>query len=155
MRMRWNCLLERLPSGPIVGAEVGVLYGEMSAKLLERNDLTLYMVDSRTNDRLPTVLARFPERAKFLHMPSLEAAKQIPDGSLDFVFIDADHTLPGVSSDWDAWKPKVKPGGLLCGHDYTGHSSTANMVRHFIDGRIAEGKEVFELDDDETWFTRI
>ena len=49
---------------------------------------------------------------------SVDAAKKYPDKSLDFVFIDGDHKYDAVCEDIRAWLPKVKPGGLLAGHDY-------------------------------------
>jgi hypothetical protein len=49
---------------------------------------------------------------------SAEAANRYPDKSLDFVFIDADHREESVVRDLQAWWPKVKPGGLLAGHDF-------------------------------------
>lgn len=36
---------------------------------------------------------------------------------LDFVFIDGDHTYQGVKTDWLAWSPLVRPGGLVAFHD--------------------------------------
>jgi len=39
------------------------------------------------------------------------------DQSVDAVFIDAGHDEASVKVDWNAWAPKVKFGGLLCGHD--------------------------------------
>ena len=39
------------------------------------------------------------------------------NGSLDFVFIDAEHTFEAVVSDIRAWLPKVKHGGCIAGHD--------------------------------------
>ena len=48
---------------------------------------------------------------------SAQAANRYADGSLDFVFIDADHTADAVSRDLAAWWPKVRPGGFLGGHD--------------------------------------
>lgn len=55
-------------------------------------------------------------RAK--RMTSLEAAATYEDNSLDFVFIDADHSYEAVRADIIAWWPKVKPGGIISGHDY-------------------------------------
>ena len=46
-----------------------------------------------------------------------EACKHIPDGHLDFVFIDADHTYEGVKRDIELWEPKVQENGLIMGHD--------------------------------------
>lgn len=52
-----------------------------------------------------------------LQMDSVEAAKQFADASVDFVFIDGGHTKEQVLADISAWRPKVKPGGILAGHD--------------------------------------
>ena len=49
---------------------------------------------------------------------SIEAAKDFPDRSLDAVYIDAEHDEESVREDIKAWKPKIKFGGYLCGHDY-------------------------------------
>jgi len=52
-----------------------------------------------------------------LIMPSEQAAQHFADGSLDFVFIDASHDYQSVVKDIRAWKPKVRKGGMLAGHD--------------------------------------
>lgn len=46
------------------------------------------------------------------------AARHVEDQSVDMVFIDADHTYDAVVRDINAWLPKVRPGGILAGHDY-------------------------------------
>jgi hypothetical protein len=53
---------------------------------------------------------------------STDAARMFKHGSLDFVFIDADHRYAGISTDIAAWRGKVKSGGILAGHDYGGKS---------------------------------
>ena len=53
-----------------------------------------------------------------MEMTSEDAAPLIPDGSLDGCFIDALHYDPYISQDIDLWTPKVRPGGVICGHDY-------------------------------------
>lgn len=58
------------------------------------------------------------DRITSIHaMKSTEAAALYADESLDFVWIDAAHDSPSVLADLTAWWPKIKPGGILAGHD--------------------------------------
>ena len=57
-------------------------------------------------------------RVKMKVMTSLAAAKEVEDGSLDLVFVDAAHDHDNVLADIRAWWPKVKEGGMLTGHDF-------------------------------------
>lgn len=79
----------------------------------------------------------YPDRVKIMRMRTSEAAKLVEDGSLDFVFIDADHSYEGALADILDWTPKVRPGGMVSGHDYnwstvrqavdeTGHCKTGH-----------------------------
>jgi len=49
---------------------------------------------------------------------SSDAAAQVPDGSLDFCYIDGNHAYEHVLMDLIDWAPKVRAGGILAGHDY-------------------------------------
>ncbi len=53
-----------------------------------------------------------------LYTNSLTAAQIFQDEILDLVFIDADHRYECVRGDILAWMPKLKIGGVMCGHDY-------------------------------------
>jgi hypothetical protein len=53
-----------------------------------------------------------------LKMPSEQASNLFEDGTLDFVFLDADHGYEAVRRDLQCWFPKVKRRGVLGGHDY-------------------------------------
>lgn len=55
---------------------------------------------------------------KVLHMTSMEAALIAGSEVFDFIFLDADHTYEHVKHDLNAWYPKLRPGGVFCGHDY-------------------------------------
>ena len=63
-------------------------------------------------------LRTFGERSIIWRMTSYEASRIIPDESLDFCYLDADHSYKGVLNDIKLWMPKIKKGGVICGHDY-------------------------------------
>jgi hypothetical protein len=48
-----------------------------------------------------------------------EMIDRIPDASLDVAYVDGDHTLRGIAIDLIRTYPKIRPGGLLTGDDYT------------------------------------
>jgi hypothetical protein len=74
------------------------------------------------------------------------AAKQFHDETLDFVFIDANHTEESVSADIEAWLPKTKT--LLCGHDYgRSYKGVKRAVdRRFGDHVISPGARLWAVD---------
>ena len=172
-------VLRRL-NGSAVGAEIGVFAGEMSAALLTRDDLTLYMVDSwagsgadyhgdsgdfhatlsqaaqdRYHERAKEVVRFAGERAKIIRKASNEACYDIPDASLDFVFIDADHSYHGAKADILSWAPKVKPGGILGGHDYENTDFPKFGVTRAVDEFSKMTGWPVELGENFTWFTKI
>lgn len=64
--------------------------------------------------------------------PSPEAAALYQDESLDFVWIDANHTTACVMADLGAWWPKIKPGGICAGHDFHCYPSVKVAVNNFF-----------------------
>ncbi len=54
---------------------------------------------------------------KILAGDSVEMAEDIPDESLDICCIDASHRYTQVLKDIGAYLPKIKSGGIICGHD--------------------------------------
>jgi hypothetical protein len=63
-------------------------------------------------------LTRHGSRSSIWRMTSVEASGKVPDHSFDFVYIDARHDYESVKEDLHAWCAKVRPGGILAGHDY-------------------------------------
>ena len=131
-----SSLFATLPHGGRV-VEVGVERGKFSQVIIERNQpAELWLVDAWA-DQPGTEWARTDPCSKdsqaenMAHVENLfagmanvhlvqsfsvEASREFPDGELDIVYIDADHHK--AAEDIEAWWPKVKPGGWLCGHDY-------------------------------------
>ena len=131
------------------GAEIGVSRGLFSEQILQVwRGRKLYSVDSWkefakdeyrdiTNVRQKSQeayyaetqarLAGFGERSCIWRMTSAEAANEIEDRQLDFVYIDAQHHYAAVKEDILLWFPKLKHGGVLSGHDY-------------VDGRFEVGE---------------
>ena len=126
--------------GHRVGVEVGVLDGRFAEWMLKtwRSCESYSLVDpwvahddtyrdasaQRTQDAAAFMAAAtdrmkpFGARARILRNTSVAAAATFADASVDFVFIDARHTYDAVSEDLRAWWPKIRPGGILAGHDY-------------------------------------
>lgn len=138
---RWNYVADLLDD-PRSGAELGVKGGRFTAHILRAHkDLHLIVVDlwsarpeaashrdGETYDEwdFDTIRGEFDrrtapyaDRVTVMHMSTLDAAPKVDDGSLDFVFIDAEHSYEAVTEDIKAWEPKVKPGGWVMGHDYS------------------------------------
>ncbi len=51
--------------------------------------------------------------------PSIVAAARFEPGSVDRVFLDGSHDPKSVTEDLEAWSVKLKPDGILGGHDYS------------------------------------
>jgi SAM-dependent methyltransferase len=71
-----------------------------------------------------------------MQLPSVEAAARFPDRSVDFIFIDAAHAYEAVKADIQAWRPKVRPGGVIAGHDFEYWEGVKRAVEEEFPGRF-------------------
>lgn len=120
--------------GAKVGVEIGTDHGKYAQQLLENiPGLQLLCVDPyiaytegnevHTQEEVDKIyeeaLKRVVQyRCEIVKITSMEAIKDIPDNCLDFVFIDGNHDYEHVKEDITEWSKKVKPGGIIAGHDY-------------------------------------
>jgi predicted O-methyltransferase YrrM len=73
----------------------------------------------------------FGDRAVTVRGWSPDIASAFDNKSLDFVYIDAEHTYEAVKADLPAWWAKIKHGGILAGHDY-GWETVRKAVDEFV-----------------------
>lgn len=160
------------------GAEIGIHKGEMSAQLLQGHlGLHLIMVDrwkqvpddaadpnfysqpqsyfDKAKEQALEATDFAGERRRVIANSSFEAAKEAEDNSLDFVFIDADHSYEGCKQDIETWLPKLKADGMLCGHDYERPSWPREGVKRAVDEFAAAKGLRVEKDRDNTWFIHL
>lgn len=79
---------------------------------------------------------------------SIETTKIVPDSSCSFVFIDADHGYDSVRDNIRTWRTKVRPGGILAGHDCYTFASVYDAVRDELSGN-------FITTDENVWIHRV
>ena len=126
-------------------AEVGVDWGRTSRKILKRCDRVLkeyWAIDhwegeerDVTYEQVVTYMFSYP-KLHVLKLSSVKAAKLVPKGYFDLVYIDANHIYDFVVEDIKSWISLVKKGGILAGHDYN-KSSVRRAVNECL-GEIVE-----------------
>ena len=149
----YDAVVQWAESGSVF-VEVGCWFGKSTVYLASRihesrKSITLYAVDTfegspddepmlavvRQNDG--SILPAFQQNlqdAGVFHLvrpivsTSIEASKRFVDDSLSFVFIDGCHAYEAVRQDILSWLPKVKPSGVLAGHDFGTYASVARAV---------------------------
>jgi len=125
------------------GVEIGVYKGEYS-ELLCKAGLKLYGVEPyityqnyrKHPKELPYEELESMTRQKLapydftlIRKTSMEALADIPDDSLDFCYIDGNHSIPYIIQDIYEWNRKVKVGGVISGHDYFIDSHNPYWIR--------------------------
>jgi hypothetical protein len=139
-------------------AEIGIGYGTHAKYLLETTSLErLFLVDpmkyypgdlfastimemtprtpgnnfNEMYELINNYLSPYNSKYTWLRKESLAVEHyEIPDQSLDCVFVDGDHSYQAVIADLEFWYKKVRVGGQLLGDDYS-MRDVATAVRDF------------------------
>lgn len=123
------------------GVEVGVEDGINAAVALTEwphgsLQLTLVEINPQYEDTIRKTLERralgTPEHWLLIIGDTKEIGPRFPVESLDFVYIDDDHSYEGCRDSINAWKDSVKRGGLIGGHDYQ-MEPVRHAVKDFVD----------------------
>lgn len=155
-----DCSRNDLPSffkemGYKVGAEIGVYRGKFAKRFAEIG-LKIYAIDPwkpyfcsvRKKDSVEReeyfynkasgLLSRY-KNVSIIRKTSMDALKDFKDESLDFVYIDAIHSLKYVVEDLDGWSKKIRKGGIVSGHDYVRRRPReweSNHVKFAVDAYV-------------------
>jgi hypothetical protein len=154
-----------------VGVEIGVSRGHSALRLLEHGVRFLYLVDPWKSyggylespegrddyweaiyKEAMTKLAPHGGKHGHLRMTSAEAIRHIPD-SLDFVWVDGNHVYEFVLDDLKTYWPKIKAGGVLCGHDYTNAPPTCEVKKAVDEFASVHGVQVITRPDKDSCWT--
>lgn len=126
----------------LVGAEIGVAYGENAFNILSVLNINkMFLIDPyeitqdfpfdqqidwtrhKNPDEIYNIcrkkLQPFKEKIVFIKKPSNQAAKDINLG-LDFLYIDGNHKYEYIKNDLNLYYPLVKPNGIIGGDDFSG-----------------------------------
>lgn len=161
-------------NGHRVGVEVGVEKGKYT-EVLCKAGLEVYAIDPWkaykgyrehvSQEKLDGFYQETIERlqqykAHIIRELSVEASYSFDDESLDFVYLDANHTFVHIAQDLDAWTRKVKKGGVVSGHDYRRYGGKygreACHVKDVVDAWVRayqiDGMRITEADNSPSWF---
>lgn len=123
-----KAFLEQLPKGGVV-AEAGVDHGDFSAMILAiTQPQRLHLIDMWSSERyhggLQTIVRnKFKTEIASGQVQidlglSTDVLQRYPDATFDWVYIDTDHGYIVTAAELELCRLKVKPGGIIAGHDY-------------------------------------
>jgi predicted O-methyltransferase YrrM len=143
--------ISKLSGKKLIGVEIGVCLGVTTESLLNNipNIGKIYAVDNYPTfvdwnggdmnaerqelmkQYAKTLLTPFGDRVEFCYESSIEFGKTLKEESLDFVFIDGDHSEEASYNDFWMYYPLVKKGGIFAGHDIV-LESVKNSLKGYL-----------------------
>lgn len=152
----------------VIGIEMGVWTGHNLAHLLDvcenikymygidpylpYQDWNRYIGEDVMQNAYETALqnlAHFPTRCELLKMTSQTASQKFQDKSIDFIFIDGDHSFECCYQDLNLWYNKIRPGGLFSGHDFSLPGVNKALLQFRTENNITG---FFKVIPNDVWF---
>lgn len=139
--------------------EIGSLYGRSTSIILDASpnstisciDTFQYSVDGKATvddyfDKFSSNTKEYKDRIKVYKSLSFNIHDSFKDNSIDLLFIDGDHSYDGVYKDIIYYHSKLKPGGIILGHDYP-HPMVErfnfNGLMHCVNGLVRDRPDIF------------
>jgi len=140
-------LLDCLPKNAIV-AELGVNKGDFSKEIIDRTmPKKLHLVDiwntKRYHEGLKNeVEIKFAKEIETGQVQiniglSTEVVDQFPDNYFDWIYIDTEHSYNVTKAELEMYAKKMKPGGIISGHDYI-NGIWINLTRYGVIEAVSE-----------------
>lgn len=150
---------------PVLMCEIGCFIGESTSLISDYfPNVKLYAIDMWKNDFDPddpicqfdfkVAEEMFDANIKFNNnvikkkMSSFQFSKQILNGSIDFIYIDAAHSYSESLEDFKLFYPKVRKGGIFAGHDYI-NNEFCGVKTAILD--FMKNREPYSTFEDNSW----
>lgn len=154
--------------GDVTGVEIGTCRGEGAYLILEKcpNVKKIYTIDPYVEymdwigvikqeilDKQEEIAKKnfeeFGDRVEMIRSTSEEAVVRFEDNSLDFVFIDGDHSEQHVYNDMMKYYPKLKKGGIFAGNGYVFESVKVGIKKFQNETKV---RTPIQKGGQSTWF---
>jgi predicted O-methyltransferase YrrM len=113
------------------------------------NDVTCHHMDLNKVYELFLNNIKSFNNIKLIRNTSDDAVAELINDSFDFIYIDGIHTYEQVNKDIDNYKPLIKKGGFIGGHDY--HPVWGGVIQS-INEKLGEPNKTFQ---DTSWIIRL
>jgi len=118
-------LLEKCPNiTKITTVDPYKAYNDWNGEI-NQNVIDKFMMIAQEN------LKPYGKRAIMVRETSIDAASKFKNESVDFIFVDGDHSYDATLADCETYYPKLKKGGFFCGHDYSSIEAVNRAVNDF------------------------
>ena len=134
-------LLEKCPGIRLVGVDIW----DKIPYQYSKNQLTDWP-NTKIELAVRSRAKHFGMRAMLLKGLTDDVVVGFIDASLDLIFIDADHTYDSVSKDILNWRPKLRRGGFLTGHDIDWPGVKKAVDEHIIN---------YDIGPDNVWYVQV